>query len=148
MKYVVAVLTVTVFFGLPAFAQKGPCTEDAVRGPEVKTQEEPPKINDFYFFTNIFEKPVIGEAERREAIEAMPHRSNIKRSPIKWDRLVVAPSGDMAYEYGTHHLSWDQDGKHYDFTSAILAVWKADHGACKMAAWMAEREGSPRLPLR
>jgi len=145
MRYILALLALTAFFGLQAFAQKGPCTEEAVRGPEVKPKE-PPSIDDYYFYSTVFEKPVIGEAERKNAIEAMPHRSNMKVSPATWDRLVVAPSGDMAYEYGTHQVSFDEGGKHYDFTSAILAVWKADNGVCKVAAWMAQREGSPRLP--
>jgi ketosteroid isomerase-like protein len=60
---------------------------------------------------------------------------------MKADRIVVAPSGDMAYEYGTAHMSFDSKKEgHVDFTAAYLRVWKTVDGKCKIAAEMFEPE--------
>jgi hypothetical protein len=42
---------------------------------------------------------------------------------------VSAPSGDMAYEYGTVHMGYDskRDG-HEEFEAVILSVYKAANG--------------------
>jgi hypothetical protein len=59
-------------------------------------------------------------------------------------RIVADPSGGMAYEYGTTHMTYDEvkTGEHVDFTAAYLFVWKADRGVCKVAAEMAEPENT------
>ena len=59
------------------------------------------------------------------------------------DRIIVSPSGDMAYSYGTPQLSFDEvsTSKHIDFTAAYLSVWKVVNGSCKVAATMYQPEG-------
>jgi hypothetical protein len=90
------------------------------------------------------QKPVIGGAALTKAMEPVEaQRKNEKLEPFKAERIVVAPSGDTAYEYGTFHLSYDESNtrKHQDFTAAFLRVWKADDTACEVAAIMAQPEG-------
>ena len=143
MRRVATTVLLTVFFVFPVFAQKGPCTEESIKAESAKPGPKP-RIDDYYLFSGAFQKPVVGEAERRKAIDpVMAKRKNVKRDPDKPDRIVAAPSGDMAYEYGTGHMSFDDSdsGKHIDFTDAYLRVWKADNGSCKLAATMAQPEG-------
>jgi ketosteroid isomerase-like protein len=132
-----------------AFAQKAPCTEEFIRA----NSSRPPLTEDFYLFNPIMEKPAIGKEERDKANAAirsnaqlMANRKNFKGDPSKVDRVVVDPSGDMAYEYGTTRISFDQqDGKHVDAIHAFLRVWRVDGGSCKLAASMIQRQGE-RLP--
>src|SRR5215470_4554993 len=54
----------------------------------------------------------------------------------------AAPSGEIAHEYGTGHVSYNehQSGKHIAFTAAYLRVWRAEGSVCKLAAEMFEPE--------
>lgn len=125
-----------------ALAQKGPCTEDQIKASAV--QQSPAMSSDFYFFSGALEKPAVGKrALDQAAAPVSAARRNEKDGANKPDRIVAAPSADMAYEYGTSHVSFDeaQTGKHYDFTAAYLRVWKAEGGSCKVAAVMYEPEG-------
>jgi ketosteroid isomerase-like protein len=86
---------------------------------------------------------LIGKSEWQQASEKVrATRPNSKSGPWNIERIVVAPSGDMAYEYGTHQISFDdtKTGKHPDITSAYLRVWKVAGGTCKIAAIMYGRE--------
>ena len=97
-----------------------------------------------YYFTGALDQPVVGKAAHDNAMKAVEEsRQNVKTTPLRPDRLFVAPSGDMAYEYGTEQVSFDEraSGKHRDFTTAYLRVWRAVDGQCKIAALMAQREG-------
>jgi hypothetical protein len=69
-------------------------------------------------------------------------RKNEKQASEKPDKIVASPSGDMAYEYGTTRVQFDekQSGQHQNFTAAYLRVWKSDGGACKIGAMMFEPE--------
>lgn len=68
----------------------------------------------------------------------------MKSEARKPDRIVAAGSGEMAYEYGTRNLSFDEvgSGKHVVFTAAYLRVWRTIDGSCKQAALMFERKGT------
>lgn len=139
----ICVLSLALFFlnGL-AVAQKGPCTEDQIKASVI--QKSPSTSSDSYFFSGALDKPVVGKRARDEATAPVAAaRRNEKDESNKPDRIVAAPSGDMAYEYGTTHVSFDdtQTGKHHDFTAAYLRVWKADGGVCMVAAVMYEPEG-------
>jgi len=137
-------------FSVTAVAQSGPCTEQGIRTAiAVATQSRADfranfVADDVYFFSGALEKPVVGKSEREKAGERVAaSRENQKWGDDKPDRIVVAPSGDMAYEYGTKRLSFDEKetGKHADFTDAYLRVWKNAGGSCKVVAEMAQPEG-------
>lgn len=149
MRNVVSLLVLIAgFLNCSGFAQKGPCTEESIRA-EANSGRIPPTTEDFYLFNPVMEKPAVGVEERNRAnasiaanTQLMANRKNFKGGPRKVDRIVIAPSGDMAYAYGTSQISFDQeDGKHVDATHAFLWVWKADGVSCKLAASMVQREG-------
>ena len=134
-------ITALCFFAGAAWAQSGPCTERAIREASAKPGGSP-LADDLYYFSPAFTKPIVGKSEEIKAGQSIgSSRANESHEPSRPERIVVAPSGDMAYEYGTHHMSFDdkQTGKHIDFTNAYLRVWKAVNGSCKLAANMSAR---------
>jgi ketosteroid isomerase-like protein len=123
--------------------QSGPCTEQFVKEQFSKNHHDA-AADDAYFFSGALEKPVIGRAAKDRAFKpVVAQRTNVKSEPLKPDRIVAAGSGEMAYEYGTSNLSFDEvgGGKHIAFTAAYLRVWRSVDGSCKEAAFMAEPEG-------
>lgn len=146
MRYSIALLSLTAFFALPAIAQKGPCTEEFIKA-RVGQENPWPKTDDYYLFNPLLDKPIVGTEEREKFNKAnepaMTKRKNVRTTPFKTERVVVSPSGDMAYEYGTGEISYDDGdtGKHVETTLARLSVWKADGESCRAAATMLQREG-------
>lgn len=144
MRNVTLTLALSVLFlSLPALAQK--CTEESVKNgiqnPDPKNDAE-----DMYFFSGALEKPIVGSSapEWKKVDEKLSQeRKNEKHGVPKPDRIVVSPSGDMAYSYGTAQLSFDEvpSGKHIDIIAAYLTVWKVVNGSCKVAATMYQPEG-------
>ena len=124
--------------------QSGPCTEQFVREQIAKNHHDT-VADDAYFFSGALEKPVIGRAAKNQAFKpVVAQRTNVKSEPLKPERIVAAPSGEMAYEYGTGDMSFDDvsSGKHIAFAAAYLRVWRSIDGSCKEAALMAEPEGN------
>jgi len=139
-----AILAVfATFFSGTAIAQKGPCTEQLIRDTNAK-HVGGALADDVYVVSPAYNEPVIGRAEA-ERVGKIIHsqRTNESNGPNPPDHIVVAPSGDMAYAYGTRHISFNekQGGKHVEFKNVYLQVWKVVDGACKIAATMTEREG-------
>ena len=138
-------LLIAAFYCCPVLGQKGPCTEDSIRA-EFNSGSRPARTDDFYLFNPLLEKPAVGLEDLKKAQRTMAtqsaNRKNAK-AETKLDRVVVAPSGDMAYGFGETHFSYDEgeSGKHIDATTALLSVWRADGGVCKLAASMIQREG-------
>jgi ketosteroid isomerase-like protein len=138
-----AAIAVAFLFVIPTFSQTGPCTESAVKS-LIDKHDGKAVADDAYYFTGALDKPVVGNAAQDKAMKTIEaSRQNVKTIPLRPERVVIAPSGDMAYEYGTGHMSFDESasGKHRDFTTAYLRVWRAVDGQCKIAAFMSEREG-------
>src|ERR1700730_10238683 len=57
-------------------------------------------------------------------------RTNIKRNWVGDHRIVPSLSGDIAFEYGTLHISSDSKGKpgagHEEFEAVMLIVYKSE----------------------
>ena len=142
MRHSVVIVVFIASVVLPTFAQEGKCTEEFIKAQAQKRDK--PETDDLYFFSAAYNEPVIGKESLRKAGEAVvAKRKNLQTEGDKPVRIVVAPSGDMAYEYGTRRLSFDEidSGKHYDLTNAYLRVWRVDSGECKTAAFISQREG-------
>jgi len=123
-----------------ASAQTGPCTESAVN------QGQLPVADDVFSFMPPFGKPVVGKAQARAVgAKAFGERTNITRSWAGDHRIVTNPSGDMAYEYGTMRMGYDEAGKHTDFEAVLLTVYQARNGTCQIvASTMHPLEESPK----
>ena len=72
----------------------------------------------------------------KKAEEIGSTRKNEKHGQSKIERLVVSSSGDLAYEYGSSTIEFDdtQSGKHESFSPTYLRVWKRDGSVWKVAA--------------
>lgn len=142
MRHFVAIVVFIACLAYPMLGQNGKCTEEIIKA-QAKNREKP-ETDDLYFFSSAYNEPVIGkESLRKAGQEVVAKRKNIHTESDKAERIVVAPSGDMAYEYGTRRLSFDEidSGKHYDLINAYLRVWRVDKGECKTAAFISGREG-------
>jgi hypothetical protein len=50
-------------------------------------------------------------------------------------RIGSSPSGDMAYEYGTVHTTYDSKSEGYQkFNAVILSVYRVEGGICRKVA--------------
>lgn len=108
--------------------------QDAIQKHSVRTAE------DSFFWSGAFDKPLIGKAAQdaaRTKAESQEPRKN-QGSAEHPERIVAAKSGDMAYEYGTGSLSYDEQktGKHVTFQTGYLRVWKSVDGECRVVAFM------------
>jgi hypothetical protein len=140
MRTCLLLLAVLSFCGFAA-AQTGPCTEAGVKAAEATAGRSAlPHTGDQYFFSGALDKPVVGAQARRQISATIPTSRKNESDVESTARIVADQSGGMAYEYGSAHISFDYVGGHRDFTAAYLRVWKAEGGACKVAAEMAEPE--------
>jgi ketosteroid isomerase-like protein len=109
--------------------QTGPCTEGAIK------QGNLPTADDVFSYMPPYGKPVIGKPATQAANKkSFSARTNITRSWVGDHRIVSTASGDMAYEYGTVHMGYDEGGKHNEFEAVMLTVYKAKDGVCQTAA--------------
>jgi hypothetical protein len=121
----------TLVMSLCAQAQTGPCTQKAVK------QGNLPTADGAFSFMPPYGKPVVGKAATEKANEeSFADRINRK---FEWGddhRIVASPSGDMAYEHGTMHVSYDTktDGQHHKFDAVMLNVYKAKGAVCQLVA--------------
>jgi ketosteroid isomerase-like protein len=93
--------------------------------------------DDVIFWSGATERPIMGKASsEQQGKEIGSTRKNEKQGKGKIERLVVSASGDMAYEYGSNSLEFDdvQSGKHLSFSPTYLRVWKRDGTVWKVAA--------------
>jgi len=119
-------------------AQASVCSEQKIRDAAQKTSAK--YSDDSFFWSGAFDKPLIGKANQqtgaRKQETAEPRKNEASANHPQ--RIVVANSLDMAYEYGTGDMSYEdlKTGKHVTFQTAYLRVWKSVEGECKVAAFM------------
>ncbi|HUJ93576.1 MAG TPA: hypothetical protein VLW46_01275 [Candidatus Bathyarchaeia archaeon] len=112
-------------------AQTGACTEKVVK------QGQLPVAESAFTYMPPYGKPATGKAANDEAAEkSFSDRINRKFEWAGDHRIVASPSGDMAYEHGTMHVSYDDksDGKHHTFDAVMLNVYKAKGAVCQQVA--------------
>jgi len=120
---------IVLLLAVPAQAETGPCTEAALK------DANPPAADDVFMYMPPYGKPVIGKPSARAAnANSFSNRTNITRSWLNDHRIIAAPSGDMAYEYGTLHMGYDENGKHTEFDAVMLTVFRAKDRVCQIAA--------------
>jgi len=96
---------------------------------------------DRIFWSGAIKRPVIGSQQAEEvpsdrAPSARKPRS--QRNHTTPDRIEIAKSGDMAYEFSNSELSSElKDGQKERFPTSVLRVWKKEAGEWKIAAMFA-----------
>lgn len=92
-------------------------------GEEIKSTE------DSIFVAGPVSRPLIGKEQQAEFYKTqgnaiLESRPNMKRE-TRVMRVVVAKSGDLAYEYSDFTMSWDsEDKKRTTFEGSYLRVWR------------------------
>jgi ketosteroid isomerase-like protein len=130
MRFSLALLF-TLAFAAFVQAQTGPCTEKTVKAGNL------PFADSAFSFMPPYGKPVTGKAATDEAnTKSFSDRINRKFEWADDHRVVASPSGDMAYEHGTMHVSYDDkgDSKHHQFDAVMLNVFKAKGAVCQQVA--------------
>jgi hypothetical protein len=112
-----------------AHAQTGPCTEAAVQRGNLAAAD------DAFSYMPPFGRPVVGKTAIQSAgAKSFSNRTNITRTWVGEHKIVPTAVGDMAYEYGTVRMGYDEGGRHNEFEAVILSVYKAKDGVCQIAA--------------
>ena len=122
MARILAIVTLSAFAALaavhPALAQapasgSASADEQALRAliQDANAGKVTPKMrDDVIFVAGPFPEPMVGikayDASQPKRDEIAKSRPNNK-TDREMSRLVVAKSGDLAYEFGNHHISWD-----------------------------------------
>jgi ketosteroid isomerase-like protein len=105
---------------------------------------------DEVFWSGAYKRPVVGSEKPEPYPEsAAGKRRNQKNTVTTIDRLEVAASGDMAWEFSHSTLEWDQEGDpsgHVSVAAAELRVWKKVGGEWKVAAFFARPLDRPFAP--
>jgi len=132
MRYSLAVLLVLASAILTQ-GQSGPCTQSAVERGHI------PVADDAFSYMPPYGEPVVGKSSIGKAdAKSFSDRTNIRSEWVGEHRIVSSAAGDMAYEYGTLHMSSDSKANpttgHEDFKAAMLIVYKAHGTACQQVA--------------
>jgi hypothetical protein len=136
MRRILAVLVVC-FGGVSLFAQTLP-TEQRIRDLIAKydADHDGSKVfeKDVVFWSGAYAKPQTASVPADPAdLLATPGRKNVvQKTDVQ--RIVVAKSEDMAYEYSTFVLSFDDNDGHKERIGATLRVWRQTGGEWKIAA--------------
>lgn len=95
---------------------------------------------DYVSWSGAYKKPSIGRRDisnARTGEGSVPNRvPGSQKGTTNVQRIVVAESKDLAYEYSTFTLAYDtKDGKHSSFDGGSLRVWQKQGGEWRIAAW-------------
>jgi hypothetical protein len=87
-------------------------------------------LKDVVVWTGASSKPLTKEGDKPDLV-APNRRNQVFKTTVQ--RIEVSQSADMAYEYSTFTLSYDDDRGHTNATGALVRVWKKDGTAWKIA---------------
>jgi hypothetical protein len=140
---------VFVTVAIPAVAQTGATgDEKAIRDAiaRIDRGEATPSTSDRVFFTGALKQAQVGNQPavpipgEDEPANRLPNSQRSKTAP---QRIEIAKSGELAYEFSHRELSYQlKDRKTVNVPTSFLRVWRKEAGQWKVAA-MFSRE---RLP--
>jgi hypothetical protein len=127
-------------FVIPAAAQ-GPVTdEQRIRALIARADQgmQPPRTADRIFWSAAFKRPVVGNqsaeeipTDRRPALRV----PGSQRAKTTVERIEIAKSGDLAYEFSNSDLSFQlKNGRDVSLPTSLLRVWRKEQGQWKVAA--------------
>jgi ketosteroid isomerase-like protein len=94
--------------------------------------------DDAIFWSGAYKRPTVGSEKGEEFPDhEMSKRSNMKIT-TDVQRIEVAASGDLAYEFSYGTLDYDLAGptsQHFAIKTGLLRVWKKVHGEWEVAAF-------------
>jgi ketosteroid isomerase-like protein len=94
--------------------------------------------DDAVFWSGADTRPIIGD-QKGEVFpgDEFSKRANMKLGSVDIQRIEVAASGDLAYEFSYQSLEYDQGGtplKHWAIKADMIRVWKKVNGEWRIAA--------------
>jgi ketosteroid isomerase-like protein len=92
--------------------------------------------DDRIFWSGAYKRPIIGAAKGEPFSDAALGQRKNQVSHTEVQRIEVAASGDMAYEFSNGKLEYDVEGpskEHVSFETASVRVWKKVAGEWKVA---------------
>jgi hypothetical protein len=136
VKWGNAVYILSLLLGMPSLQAADSKTEEAaIRAAIASGQMKP--ADDEVFWSGLYKRPFV----RPEKGEEIPGADFNKRSNQKQttdvQRIEVAASGDLAYEFSYGALEFDLPGpppQHIAFKTGLLRVWKKVNGDWNVAA--------------
>jgi ketosteroid isomerase-like protein len=88
-------------------------------------------MKDAVLWTGASSKPMTKETDKADLVAAN-RRNDVFKTTVQ--RIEVSQSADMAYEFSTFSIAYDDDRGHTEGTGALLRVWKKDGGTWKIGA--------------
>jgi hypothetical protein len=110
--------------------------EEAVLRALIQAPTNPTSAKESVRWTGAYKRPFMApDKGELFAAEVIAMRKNQKRS-TKIERIEVAASGDMAWDFSIVTLEFDLDGssEHVKFDTGSLRTWKKEDGQWKVAA--------------
>jgi ketosteroid isomerase-like protein len=89
------------------------------------------------FWSGAYKRPTIGAEKREEMPGAEISKRRNEKITTDVQRIEVAASGDLAYEFSYGTVDYDPSGpaqRHVAFRTGLLRVWKKVDGDWKVAA--------------
>ena len=123
----------------PVYAQDLKADEVAIRALIARQNEtgtQVPAVRGFVFWSGAYKAPVMGDERPVEIAQPRAPTNRVSnKQHVNVNRLEVAASGDMAWEYSTGQMSYElKDGTKGAITNSLLRVWRKDAGQWKVAA--------------
>jgi ketosteroid isomerase-like protein len=109
-----------------------------------------PFTEDGIFWSGAYKRPTVGSHKAERFPEDSKEKRKNEKGTVKVERLEVAASGDMAWEFSYGTLEFDLDetpSRHVSFETGILRVWKKMGGEWKVAATFARPLDVPFAPV-
>jgi len=124
-------------------AQSNPADEKAIRDLIAKEDagQRPTETTDSVFFSGALKRPRVGRDAKAETFDDVKNRTGQKiKTSIQ--RIDIAKSGDMAYEFSDAELTVEEKGpdgkpRSNTFMTSRLRVWKKVGGQWLVAAQFA-----------
>jgi hypothetical protein len=138
MRWANKVCILSLLLGMPSLQAADSKTEEAAIRAAITSQQAKP-TDDEIFWSGVYKRPLV----RPEKGEQFPDRDASKRSNEKIvttdvQRIEVAASGDLAYEFSYGTVDFDLAGppsQHVSVRTGQLRVWKKVHGEWRIAAF-------------
>jgi len=132
--------------GVPAAAHRS-ADERAIRAilqrfPTIRAADEEAALyaDDTWFTSVRTPEPLLGREVRRESIAARRRTAGPDESTtFDPGRIVVAASGDVAYDYGRYRTTWTGPTGSQQVQGVYLRTWRKVEGEWKIAATLAQR---------
>ena len=140
MTRVFVTLAILTVFSSVSTAQSNSADEKAIRDliAKVDAGQQTPETADSVFFSGAMKRPRVGRDAKAETFDSVKNRTG-QKTKTSIQRIDIAKSGDMAYEFSDAELTIDGKGPDGEPNSrtvmtSSLRVWKKVSGEWLAAA--------------